>query len=272
MRRAFSNSRRHSEIREPGVGFLKRTFSLSNNKRIEDTPHPMAMAKQPTPPFYPNEDLTPAEEHKLHPFWRPAYFWDDDIDREREDEEGDFGMRYPIIDNRPKPKRALSEKLKRTFAILPIQDDDRDGGEELRQAATADRLTMRRSPSGNNLRVVKKQRSNSSLSRRTSYPSSSSHYQNHQQPRPLSEGNKDKIPFGHNFKEGNGGHRQRSYMIPGIGLKVEYVGMPWGSLKRRLSERKREKRRVGLRESIGSPVGGVRGGVDDVLRRGSTRN
>lgn len=246
MRRAFSNSRRHSEIREPGVGFLKRTFSLSNNKRIEDTPNPMF--KEPTPPFYPNEDLTPAEEHKLHPFWRPAYFWDDE--REGAFDEDDYAPRYPIIDNRPKPKRVLSDKLKRTFAILPIQDDE---------SQQADRLTMRRSPSGNNLRVVKRSGSKSSLQRSNSYSQ-----------RPLSEG--DNVPFGHGFKDGNGGHN-RSYMIPGLGLKVEYVG--WGALKRRMSgrgsERKREQRRGKLRESIGMP-GEVRGGVDDVLgRRDSSR-
>lgn len=256
MRRAFSNSRRNSEINQPGVGFLKRTFSLSNNKRKDQLDEPLKAQEGGTKAsLYPNEDETPAEGDKLHPFWRPAYFWEDPMDDESWSDE-EYGGRFPMFDNRPKPKRALSEKLKRTFAILPL-DEDRQSPEH----HAVDRRYMRRSPSGNNLRVVK-QRSKATLRRDASRALAEAR-------RSASEGNESRFPrqhqveqFGYGFKEGNGGHR--GYTIPGLGLRVEYVG--WEGLKRRISEKKREQRSQKLRESIGAPSE-VRSGVDDVLRR-----
>jgi hypothetical protein len=69
--------------------------------------------------------------------------------------------------------------------------------------------------------------------------------------------------FGYGFKDGNGG---KVHTIPGLGLRVEYVG--WSGMKRRLSERRREQRSEKLRASISAPRG-VQSGVDDVLRRRS---
>jgi hypothetical protein len=66
--------------------------------------------------------------------------------------------------------------------------------------------------------------------------------------------------FGYGFKEGNGG---RIHTIPGLGLRVEYVG--WNGMKRRLSERRRQQRSEKLRASISTPRG-VQSGLDAVLR------
>jgi hypothetical protein len=99
------------------------------------------------------------------------------------------------------------------------------------------------------MRVVK-HRSNSSLRREASVR------------RRHGAGESGEEPFGYGFPYGNGG---RSYhTIPGLGLRVEYVG--WSEMKRRLSERKREQRSEKLRAII-SPPRGVQDGINDVLRR-----
>lgn len=240
MRRAFSNRRRNSEPSvQPADGHLRRTFSLTGrrNESIQTskgTANPSAL--------YPSVADRPADISKLHPFWRPAHFWDDLEDQD--DYENDFGGSYPRIDNRPAPpKRSLSGKLKRTFAILPITDDDYDH-------VKIERRTVRRTASGN-MRVVKK-RSQSSL-----YRGDAAERRSHGSSWPAEEG------FGHGFKDGNGGHL---HTIPGLGVRVEYIG--WGGMKRKLSERRRQQRSDRLRASISSPHG-VRSGVDDVLRRKS---
>ncbi|KAH7356782.1 hypothetical protein BKA65DRAFT_392451 [Rhexocercosporidium sp. MPI-PUGE-AT-0058] len=248
MRRAFSN-RRNSETSAQFPGLLKRTFSLSGGRRKDLVDGSTQTSKEQANPstLYPSVADRPADAGKLHPFWRPAHFWDDLEDHDGiDDDDDEYG--YPPIDNRPPPpKRTLSQKLKRTFAILPIEDDHYDY-----QPYATDRRTMRRTASGN-MRVVK-QRSNSSLRRdgndRRIYS---------EDRRPMSgpaEGS-----FGYGFKDGNGG---RVATIPGLGLRVEYVG--WSGVKNKLSERRREQRSQKLRASISGPKG-VQSGMDDVLRR-----
>ena len=218
LRRAFT--RRNSEPVRPGKGFLQRTFSLGRPVSRDET------SKDANPAIYPTVADQPADGSKLHPFWCPTHFWDDLDEASNADDE----LRYPAIDNRPAlPKRSLSGKLKRTFAILPIKDED---------THPVDRRTMRRTPSGN-MRVVKR-RSNSSLQRDAEryVPGT------------------DDFGYGYAAKEDNGG---RIHTIPGLGVRFEYVG--WTGMKRRLSERRRER----LRGSISAPRG-VRSGVDDVLR------
>ncbi|PMD25266.1 hypothetical protein NA56DRAFT_655475 [Hyaloscypha hepaticicola] len=246
MRRAFSNRRRNSESAAHQVGFLKRTFSLSNTPRKDLADHSTQTSKETANPstLYPSVADRPADGSKLHPFWRPAHFWDDLEDHESDGD--DEFSRYPVVDDRPPPpKRNFSQKLKRTFAILPIQDDDYDY-----KPYAVDRRTMRRTPSGN-MRVVK-QRSNSSLRR------AASDRRQYTVARPVSGPSEGS--FGYGFKEGNGG---RVHTIPGLGLRIEYIG--WSGMRRRLSERRREQRSEKLRASISGPKG-VQSGVDDVLR------
>jgi hypothetical protein len=237
VRRAFSNKRRNSEpVIQPGEGLLKRTFSLSS-RRNESTQSSKGPANRPN--FYPSVADRPADGSKLHPFWRPSHFWDDLEDRESLEDDEFSG--YPIIDNRPQPpKRSLSGKLKRTFAILPITDDDFDHWKTQRK-------TVRRTPSGN-MRVVR-QRSQS-LGRGES--SSQQTYAEAESP----EGR-----FGYGFKDGN---RGKGHTIPGLGVRIEYAG--WGGVRRKLSDKRRQQRSEKLRASISSPRE-VQSGVDDVLRR-----
>ena len=239
MRRAFSNRRRNSEpIIQVGGGLLKRTFSLSgrHNEAIETSE---GIANPST--LYPSVADRPADGSKLHPFWRPAHFWDDLEDHDNSEDDDEFG-RYPMTDNRPAPPhRTLSQKLKRTFAILPIEDNDYD-------YARTDHRTVRRSSSGN-MRVVKQ--------RSQSYKRE----QNNDSQRYYGSAARAEDTFGYGFKDGNGG---RSHTVPRLGVRIEYVG--WGGIKRRLSERRRQQRSEKLRATISSPRG-VRNGVDDVLRR-----
>ncbi|TVY43961.1 hypothetical protein LSUB1_G001386 [Lachnellula subtilissima] len=237
VRRAFSNRRNSESTINHRPGLLKRTLSLSGRRRVlanEATQHAQGNAIT----TYPSVVDQPADGSKLHPFWRPSHFWDD-LDNDFADDELVGG--YPMIDNRPSPpKRSLSGKLKRTFAILPIQDDFEH------QPYSMDRREMRRGSSGD-LRVVK-QRSNSSL-RREAY--------DRRQYVEVPEGT-----FGHGFKNGNGG--RRFHTIPGLGVRVEYVG--WSGMKRRLSEKRRRQRSEKLRATISTPRQ-VQSGVDDVLRQ-----
>jgi hypothetical protein len=238
--RRFSN-RRGSETAAQRPSFLSRTFSLSGKRKDESTQTSKPEANLTN--IFPSVADKPADGTKLHPFWRPAHFWDDLEDQDDSDDERDY-LRYPLIDNRP--HRTFSQKLKRTFAILPISDD------YIYQPYATDRRTVRRTPS-EKLRVVK-QRSDLSLRREAASGSRIAYTA--VRPSGPAEGE-----FGYGFKEGNGG---KSHIIPGLGLRVEYVG--WSGMKRRLSERRREQRSEKLRQSISGPRG-VRNGTDDVLRR-----
>ncbi|PBP19051.1 hypothetical protein BUE80_DR010093 [Diplocarpon rosae] len=246
MRRAFSN-RRNSGSSVPTAGFLTRTFSWSGGRAKDAVDNSTQASKaQETPsPFYPSIEDPPADAGKLHPFWRPAHFWDDLDDSDIEDDE--YG--YPPIDNRPAPpRRTLSQKLKRTFAILPLEDGDHYEG----QLYPTDHRTVKRTPSGT-MRVVK-QRSKSSLKREgNNRPLSMKDRRSSSGPEPGT--------FGYGFKEGNGG---RVHTIPGLGLRIEYVG--WSGIVNKLGEKRREQRSRKLRASISGPKG-VQSGMDDVLRR-----
>ena len=239
MRRAFYNRRNSETAIEPVQGLLKRTFSLGSRRRalINGTPKDSVGRSM---------SLTdhPADDTKLHPFWRPNHFWDD-LDA-REDGTWDYPGRYAMVDNRPSaPRRSLSGKLKRTFAILPVKDDyaypfaddrrtvSKTGDRPLKIVRQGDNFGFRRGPDG---RLVYDPPGNVE-----------------EQPR----------PFGYNFPEGNGG---KLHTIPGIGLRVQYSG--WNEMKRKLSERKREQRSEKLRASISHPKE-IQNGTDDILRRRS---
>ncbi|QSZ36729.1 hypothetical protein DSL72_006612 [Monilinia vaccinii-corymbosi] len=238
LRRAFSN-RRHSETIVPDVGLLKRKFSLSGRRKNSPTQASKPEANPST--HYPSVLDQPTDDSKLHPFWRPANFWDDleDMDNDSDEDEEDYFPEYHSPGNRRIISRhGLSGKLKRTFAILPLSY----GNDDYVQAPL-DRKTMRRSPSGNALRVVK-QRSNNALRREADQIV-------------LREARPGE--FGHGFKEGNGG---RIHTIPGLGLRIEYVGLR--GLGKKLSERRREQRNAKLRATISGPSG-LRNGVDEIL-------
>ncbi|ROV96841.1 hypothetical protein VMCG_07854 [Cytospora schulzeri] len=180
VRRALGR-RRHSThspspVRKTRPGFLTRTFSLSRNVRKDTT-------EFPDPDDYAVANDDDIDETRLHPDWRPSYFhgYDDDdgydygvFDPDDDDEEEDYRHRR----RRPAPlKRSLSERMKRTFAIMPLQDVyDRDAG------PPPDRRTLKRTSSGN-LRVVKKRGSvGSSLREKRKKDNQYHQHQHHHRP------------------------------------------------------------------------------------------
>lgn len=240
MRRAFYNRRNSETAMEPVQGLLKRTFSLGSRRRASVNGTPKDTAGR-------SMSLTdrPADDTKLHPFWRPNHFWDD-LDA-REDSNWDYQGGYAMIDNRPSPpRRSLSGKLKRTFAILPVKDD------YAYPSYSDDRRTISKTGDGP-LRIVR-QGDNSGFRRG---PDGRLVYD------PSANVEESPRPFGYGFPEGNGG---KLHTIPGIGLRVEYPG--WNEMKRRLSERRREQRSEKLRASISHPKE-VQNGTDEILRKRS---
>ncbi|EAQ92392.1 hypothetical protein CHGG_00627 [Chaetomium globosum CBS 148.51] len=294
------------------VGLLTRTFSLSRNIRRRD--------ERPRLKRRSTGDSGPQDETRLHPHWRPAYAedercdcgccsssdeddYDDDHDDDHDDED-DRTYRYPPIDNRPAPfspsfpapRRRLSERLKRTFAILPRRDDrdnwdngygnrGGDGGYyDTAYPATADdapdRRTIRRTPSGN-LRVMKFRRSMESLTRGTPplvatattangrpyYPPASQRRYTRlwrslslKARTSLRRGSSQRRDAENSGDDGTGG---TTGFLPTLGDRINFP--------RRLSERRREKRTQELRGKISGPRE-VRDGVGEVIRRNSWRD
>jgi hypothetical protein len=312
------------------VGLLTRTFSLSRNIRRQD--------ERPRLKRRSTGDSGPQDETRLHPHWRPAYaedercdcgccsssdeddYDDDDYDDHHDDhDEDDRTYRYPPIDNRPSPfspsfpspRRRLSERLKRTFAILPRRDDrDRDDWDSSNDydgssyPATAhdapDRRTIRRTPSGN-LRVMKFRRSMESLTRGTpplasngrSYPPASQWQRQGQRQgrgmergytrlwRSLSQKARASLRRGpslngreSNNNAANGAEPRAGGAGAGGGGTTTGFYSTLGdrmNFPRRLSERRREKRTQELRGKISGPKE-VRDGVGDVIRRNSWKD
>ncbi len=260
LRRTLSR-RRNSEYGPSAsrtTGLLTRTFSLPRSIRSGKAGSLVGRGKRPPLTKYPSFDDQPPDENRLHPFWRPTSF---DLDLDDEDWDDDEGRtyRYPPVDNRPVlPRRSLSARFKRTFAILPVEDEYDDYAMPGR--ATPDRRTIRRTPSGN-LRVMKHRRSLESL---------------RQQPppdtRPYTAPDQGGYNRPHLFwrspslsrtlsKNGADGESKPGF-LPSLGSKL--------NIPRRLSERRREKRSNELRQIISGPRE-VRDGVGDVIRRSSYR-
>ncbi|KAK4153903.1 hypothetical protein C8A00DRAFT_14920 [Chaetomidium leptoderma] len=273
------------------VGLLTRTFSLSRNIRRRTD----GWAERPKMKRRSTADSMPADETRLHPFWRPAYASDDescsssdeydedeDEDEHAEDEDADRTYRYPPIDNRPSlaPRRRLSDRIKRTFAILPLRNNNDDDGEHYPATAhdAPDRRTIRRTPSGN-LRVMKFRRSMESLTARPRGGDGPSYYP----PRAQTGGRytrlwrslslkarssmrgrgEERVGGGGGGGGGGSGGGGGRFFPPGLGDRINFP--------RRLSERRREKRTQALRGKISGPRE-VRDGVGDVIRRNSWRD
>lgn len=235
-------SRRNSEpVTQSDMSLLRRTFSLSRQPRSIDDSTQTSRATANPDPLFPSVADVPNDETKLHPFWRPARFWDD---LEDEGPYDPYEARYPIIDNRP--KRTLSGKLKRTFAILPIKDDYVP-----ERQRSIDRRVVRRSSSNERLQVVK-QRSESNASLK------------HQQKLQQKKANAG-FGGGNVFNGPSQGGQVKLHSIQGLGIKVQYVGFE--AFKQRRNEKKQEQRKEKLRGRISGPRE-VQHGADGVLRGG----
>lgn len=287
LRRTLSR-RRHSEYgpsatRRPSL--LTRTFSLSKSVKNEGSEG--SRGKAPASSAYPTERDGPADENKLHPFWRPAYedYWDggdgdgDGDDGRVRDTHDEEYLRYPRVDNRPNrqaPQRSLSARMKRTFAILPIRDENDDYCYELDEPGVTAHRSIRRTPSGN-LRVVKHRRSVESLRRQTQALNERP-YTAPDQPAGLrprlfwrsnsvsrkNEKNESDVETDIDAAVG-----ARPKLLPGLGNTFEKYGIH--NIPRRLSERQREKRSRELRQKISGPRE-VRDGVGDVIRKDGWRD
>lgn len=261
VRRALNKRRRHSLEYPPTAskppGLLTRTFSLSRNVRRAFDP---VMRDHLRPGMdddvsYPPPEEVPVEENKLHPLWRPqslAIDFDGFDSGYGHDDDDEVVYRYPPIDNRPGlPKRSLSERMKRTFAIFPIYDDvDGTSGIE-----GPERRTIRRTPSGN-LRVVQRRLSADSLVRRHSLFGGQSAGPEGLLLKPLWQGR--------SVRRRASKERYRRFSIGSTLGDIQ-------NLPQRLSERRRERRSRALREKISGPKE-VRDGVEDMLRSTSHRD
>jgi hypothetical protein len=256
VQRALSRRRRHSLEYPPTAskptGLLTRTFSLSRNVRRVFEPVPKPEFEDEPP--YPSPDEHPVEEDKLHPRWRPQSLGMefDGFDSVYGPDDDNEDYHYPPIDNRPRmPKRTLSERMKRTFAIFPVNDEAHmvNGGQ------VPERRTIRRTDSGN-LRVVQRKLSADSLVRRRSFFGGQSTAPEALMLKPLWQGSSSQRRAS---KE-----RYRQFSIGNTLGDIQ-------NIPRRLSEKRREKRSQALRETISGPTE-VRDGVEDMLRSTTHRN
>ncbi|KPM35177.1 hypothetical protein AK830_g11396 [Neonectria ditissima] len=266
VRRALSRRRRHS-VDYPSTiprapGLLTRTFSLSHRIRTSrgsssrDNRH-SDMEREPA---YPSPEDSPAEEGKLHPFWRPQYSSEDTdgcdgncegCRHEMDEPDEEVVYRYPAINNRPQPQRKLSSRMKRTFAILPPRDEEYYYAND---SQGPERRTIRRTPSGN-LRVMRHRASLDSLRR---------NYKHDEELHPVSD-DEDRRPFWRR----NSMHRRASKESHrlSLGSRLEEIQ----NIPRKISEKRREKRTRELRQKISGPRE-VRDGVGEVIRSSTFRD
>ncbi len=262
VRRAFS-LRKSSDASTPRApGFLSRTLSSSRNTRKETAGNPVLETGKSTSILPANEAPSP-DETKLHPYWRPASEvdvddYDDDDLLDDVPDEVEKVYRYPTFDSRPDPpRRSLSSRLKHTFAILPVQNDEHytTAGHH-----SPERRTIKRSPSGH-LRVMRSRGSYSSL--QWGNPHAHSHEQEDGRPSTAPDHPNRRV-WGIEKRVDSQGRR----FFPGWQDKVQQYGIH--SLQRRFSEHRRQKRTQELRQKISGPRE-VRDGVGEVIKRNSYR-
>ncbi|EEY14277.1 conserved hypothetical protein [Verticillium alfalfae VaMs.102] len=247
VRRALLQHRRTSEAYPPRTarpGFLTRTLSLSRSNRGNASTEPLARDSP-----YPNIDDPPADDSKLHPFWRPTYADDEEDDYVRDIDDEDYY--YEAHRNRPGPQRSLSARMKRTFAILPQRDQH--GYRSWSGEDGLDRRIIRRTPSGN-LRVVRRRKSAESIPRQSDRPYTS-----------------DGTSSSRLLWPARSRPRGETPSTPRRRFSVSHTIEEIQGLPRRLSERRRERRTHELRQKISGPRE-VRDGVGEVVRSSSQRS
>ncbi|PSR84185.1 hypothetical protein BD289DRAFT_266705 [Coniella lustricola] len=199
---------------------------------------------------------------RLYPEWQPYHYFDNDDGGVVHglDDGARAGIKYPPIDNRPRrPKRSLSQRMKRTFAIMPLQDQDHDVHDDYHRGA---RQEMKEKPSKESRRLkhqgsresLRRQRrradTNPEMKRGPIFPRSYS----------LSRGSR------RDRDRDSDDESQRNGLTRTWSLTQSLQGV-----SRRLSEKRREKRSNELRSKISGPRD-LRDGVDDVIRRDGLRD
>ncbi|KAI0427624.1 hypothetical protein F5Y09DRAFT_26723 [Xylaria sp. FL1042] len=256
VRRAFSLRKPSDTTLPRRPGLLSRTLSLSKPIRRDIAENHHIEKDKTILRQYPTADDPPPDESKLHPFWRPADDYDIDpddfvYDVPIEDSRGD---RHLPFDYHPTPlRRSLSERVRRTFAILPIGDDDHDITTDRR---SPERRTIKRTPSGS-LRVMPHRGSLSSVRWSGLYTREA----DGERPSTAPE-NFNRRLWGVEKRVDDRGRR----LFPGWQEKLEQYKPQ--NLQRRLSEHRRQKRTEALRQKISGPRE-VRDGVGEVIKRKS---
>lgn len=258
VRRAFSLRKSTDNIRPSGI--LSRTLSLSKGIRKEAAKNSAQDKSKSTQlPRYPTADDPPADDSKLHPYWEPAF--EDDPDEEGHwvhdvPPEVDGIYRYPPADDyHISRRRSISERMKRTFAILPIDDENHYIASGQR---SPERRTLRRTPSGR-LRMTKYRDSYSSLD--WNVHRRSREYDSEGRPSTAPD-EPDRRMWQDEKRVDDRGHR----LFPSWQDKLEQYRPQ--NLQRRLSEHRRQKRTEALRQKISNPRE-VRDGVGEVIKRNS---
>jgi hypothetical protein len=260
IRRALGRRRRHS-MEYPPNSIRAHHVILRSLSFTRKRPSNLAADNDGLPGYrqsgYPQEGEDPPEEHKLHPFWRPQWphnglnGWDD-----RDDDDEDEYYKYPLVDNRPRRlKRSFSDKMKRTFAVLPIRDDDDDYYVD--HAQGPERRTIRRTSSGN-LRVMRRRSSAESLPKRRSWGL---------RPATAPEEMSRRV-FPRSLSRPRGEGPEKLEMRRRFSLSGQVDGLQ--NIPRKFSEKRREKRTQELRQKISGPRQ-VRDGVEEMLRSGASR-
>ncbi|ETS74884.1 hypothetical protein PFICI_13368 [Pestalotiopsis fici W106-1] len=268
VRRAFS-LRKNSDTGILRQKILSRTLSLTRNVRKETAENPaMEHGADAIRHQYPTIEDPPAEEEKLHPFWRPASL-QLHFDPEQEDwvhdipGQDDEGYRYPAPDSPrpPPPRRSLSARMKHTFAILPITSDDHYTSSDDRGP---ERRTIQRTTSGN-LRVTRQRdttttgQDQSPSQRRRRHTDAG---QDQERPSTAPTARHGHRAWGEEKRVDANGHR----FFPGWQDKIGQIGIQ--GLQRRFSEKRRLKRSEELRQKISGPRE-VRDDLGEVIKRHS---
>ncbi|KAJ8119886.1 hypothetical protein ONZ43_g3262 [Nemania bipapillata] len=253
--------RRALSIRKPSdnaiprkAGFIARTLSLSKSIRRDTAENP-ELEKKAISRRHRRADNPPTDISRLHPHWRPSLDQDnvDDFvyDQLEDPREGDH---YSAFDDRSlRLRRSLSERMKRTFAILPIEDADHYIATDHR---SPERRTIKRTPSGN-LRVMPHRLSLGSVRWNGLHLRESGD----ERPSTAPEDFNRRL-WGTEKRVDDRGRR----IFPGWQEKLEQYKPQ--NLQRRLSEHRRQKRTDALRQKISGPRE-VRDGVGDVIKRKS---
>ncbi|KAI0205929.1 hypothetical protein F4808DRAFT_185122 [Astrocystis sublimbata] len=250
VRRAFSLRKASENDVSHRPGLLARTLSLTKTSRTYAAGHPYLEDKKKSDPHhYPTADETPDDESKLHAYWRPAYDEDDSADDSDYDmpERSHWDRRHSSFEDQPATlRRSMSERMKRTFAVLPTEDDRR----------SPERRTIKRTPSGS-LRVMP-HRGSFSSARWSGWS-----WREGGEDRPSTAPNRsNRRVWGVEKRVDDRGRR----LFPSWQDKLEQYKPQ--NLQRRMSEHRRQKRTDALRQKISGPRE-VRDGVGDVIKRSS---
>ncbi|KAI0098896.1 hypothetical protein GGR51DRAFT_417161 [Nemania sp. FL0031] len=260
VRRAFSLRKATDNDIPRRPGFIARTLSLSKTMRRDTAENPdFGKNKNAVSRRYPTAENLPPDASRLHPFWRPSLDRGNDADNYvYESEDPGQADHYSSFDGHSLPlrRRSLSERMKRTFAILPIEDADHYVTTDRR---SPERRTIKRTPSGN-LRVMPHRLSLGTV-RWSGLHSREGGEGGDERPSTAPE-NFNRRPWATEKRVDDRGRR----IFPGWQEKLEQYKPQ--NLQRRLSEHRRQKRTEALRQKISGPRE-VRDGVGDVIKRKS---